>query len=113
MLEVKQIEDGQYNIELTRGDYLCVHIGMVVDDVPYTPTSGSIKFVMKEKYGDEVPIALEKTVPLETMILELVGTDTKNLSMGKKYVYEIKYIKEDNEEDTFIQGTFKIGYEVD
>lgn len=108
-------------ITLTRGDTLRVKININVDDEEYTPVAGdSVRFAVKHPqmnskktaYKDAQPLLI-KTIPIETMILELQPSDTKSLDFGT-YVYDIQITFADGTTDTFItQATFKLTPEVD
>lgn len=101
------------DITLTRGDTLFLQLSLTKNGEPYTPAQGStIRFAMKERYTD-TEVVLEKAVPMDTLILEFVPADTKPLPMGKAYVYDIELTDEYGHVDTFIQGKFKIGNEVE
>lgn len=104
------------NITLTRGDTLFLKIVMkdsqTHEDI--SPEEGSsIRFAMKLNYSDpDEDVVLLKDIPINTMILEFRPEDTKHLSMGKTYVYDIQYTDAMGHVDTFIEGKFKIGKEV-
>ena len=101
------------DITLTRGDTLILQLSLTKNGQAYTPAVGSsIRFAMKEKYTDE-QVTLEKNVPIDTLLLQFDPADTKELPMGKKYAYDIQLTDEVGHVDTFIQGTFKIGNEVE
>lgn len=101
------------NITLTRGDTLFLEISMTKDGEPFTPETGSsIRFAMKKKYTDADSTALIKTIPTDTLTLEIEPEDTKNLQMKKTYVYDIQYTDAEGHVDTFISGTFTLAEEV-
>jgi hypothetical protein len=84
------------SITLTRGDTLRIKINITLNDEEYIPVEGdSIRFALKHStlnakktdYQDTEPLIL-KTVPINTMILELEPSDTKNLDFGS-YVYDM------------------------
>lgn len=98
-------------ITMTRGDTLRVQIAITRDDEPYVPVSGdAVNFYLKHAamngkrtaYKDENPL-VSKTVPIETMILELLPTDTKTLDFGE-YVYDLQITFENGTVDTFINN---------
>ena len=102
------------DITLTRGDSLSIQIALEKDGDPYTPAYGSsIRFAMKAKYKDpDTDVVLVKNIPIDTLQLDFEPEDTKDLVMGKTYVYDIQLTDENGFVDTFIQGTFTIGNEV-
>lgn len=89
-------------IKLTRGDYLALPLILTKDGESYTPTeSDVIKFGLKHKtmnsskseYTDATCL-IEKTIPNDTLTLELQETDTKTLGFGE-YVYDITVITDE------------------
>lgn len=102
------------DITLTRGDSLAIQLALEKDGNPYTPDIGSvIRFAMKAKYKDpDSEVVLIKNVPIDTLLLEFEPEDTKDLTMGKTYVYDIQLTDENGQVDTFISGTFTVGEEV-
>lgn len=104
--------DKGYDITLTRGDSLVLQINLKKNGTAYTPVSpASVRFAMKGSYEDAETV-LEKSVPINTMLLEFEPNDTKDLPMGKKYVYDIELTDENSRVDTFISGKFIIDKEV-
>ena len=97
-------------ITLTRGDSFMVQVGIKKDGEPYTPVAGDVvRFALKHprlnpagtEYVDQDPLIL-KTIPIETMILELEPEDTKDLGFGE-YVYDMEItFGVDGRVDTFI-----------
>lgn len=96
-------------IKMTKGDTLrCQVIALQgedegnVEDVPYIPVQGDrVRFAMKRNYKDNVCL-IKKEIPIDTMILELVPKDTKNLPAGD-YVYDVELTYGiDGAVDTFI-----------
>ena len=122
MHEIKKTKYG-YDIKLTRGDYFAVKVDMKEGDEPYEPEEGdSLRFAMKHNtlkpdgsdYTDENPL-LEIAIPLDTCLLQIQESDTKELAFGE-YAYDIQLTKHDATEgrpDTFIKGIFKLTEEVD
>lgn len=108
-------------ITLTRGDTLRVAVSITVDGEAYVPQSGdSVRFALRENVqrgstyrewvGDEL---LVKTIPIDTMMLELEPEDTKDLPFGT-YVYDIQLTMADGTVDTFItKAKFKLTEEVE
>ena len=110
------------NITLTRGDTLRVQVDITLDGEPYTPTSEDvIRFALKHtemnadksEYIDTQPLIL-KEIPIETMILEILPEDTKELGFGT-YVYDVQItFGEDGTVNTFItKAKFKLTEEVE
>ena len=84
-------------ITLTRGDSFPLKINLKINKEDYTPQQGDIvKFTLKRntmdskhsKYLDEKPL-ISKVVSTDTMVLELIPNDTKNLPFGE-YVYDLE-----------------------
>ena len=112
MHDIKKTNKGA-DITLTRGDSLFLQISLTKNGQPYTPSAGSsIRFAMKEKYTD-TQVTLLKNIPLESMILEFDPMDTKDLPMGKAFVYDIELTDEHGHVDTFYEGKFLIDKEVE
>ena len=102
------------DIVLTRGDTLLLQIKIMKEGKPYTPEPGdSIRFAMKKNYTDtDDEVVLVKTIPIDTLILEIEPQDTKHLPMRSKYVYDIEFTDRFGRVDTFIKGIFTVGEEV-
>lgn len=97
------------NIFLTRGDTLKLKVNIT----NYTLAKGDyLRFAMKERYGDDVPVLLNREIPNDTMMLQLDPMDTKKLTMNKAYVYDIELTKANGDVDTFIKGSLTIENEV-
>lgn len=93
-------------IQMTRGDTLRVQVNLTQDGEPYEPQAGdSVRFAMRlaglNTAGTEYanPICVDKTIPTDTMILELEPSDTAELGFGK-YVYDIEVTFADGSIDT-------------
>ena len=102
------------NITLTRGDTLIIQIELTKGEEEYTPQTGdTIRFAVKQKYKDpDESVLIFKQIPTETMLLEIEPDDTKPLTMGKDYVYDIELTDSQGHVDTFISGILHIGEEV-
>lgn len=108
------------SITLTRGDTLRVKVNITVNGQEYTPTAGdSVRFALKHNvmnkkqtaFMDTDPLII-KSIPYDTMILELQPSDTKPLQFGT-YVYDIQITFQDGTVDTFItEAVFKLTPEV-
>lgn len=100
-------------ITMTRGDTLKANI--TVTDAAgntYSPAEGdSLRFAVKKKYTDETPCIL-KDIPIDTCVLHLEPSDTKDLEQPSSYVYDIQLTMNDGTVDTFINGVLKITEEV-
>lgn len=113
-ITVRQEKDGKvyHDISLTRGDSLPLQLVIKKNDETYTPDpEDEVRFAMKAKYTDEEP-TLVKTVPVDTLLLEIEPDDTKELPMKKTYVYDIQLTDKYGYVDTFIEGKFTIDEEV-
>lgn len=102
------------NITLTRGDSLYITINIFKNGEPYIPVEGDvIRFAMKAKYRDsDDKILILKEIPNDSLLLKIEPEDTKRLSFGKTYVYDIQLTDASGNVDTFIIGTFTITEEV-
>lgn len=102
------------NITLTRGDSLFLQITLEKNGESYTPETGSsIRFAMKQRYSDpDTDVVLNKSIPIDTLLLELLPEDTKTLPMKQSYVYDIQLTDSNSHVYTFISGTLTIGEEV-
>lgn len=102
------------DIELTRGDSLCLKINPIKNGEPYIPIEGdSFRFAMKKRYKDsDEDVVLVKDIPSDTLLLELTPQETKQLIMKKTYVYDIEYSNTSGIVDTFIKGNFLVTEEV-
>lgn len=97
-------------ITLTRGDTFYAQITIKrKDGTVYTPQEGdTIRFALKsprmtsdkKDFIEKEPLIL-KTIPTETMTLQLDPSDTKNLGFGK-YKYDIELTFYDGKVNTFI-----------
>lgn len=100
------------DITLVRGDYFPCYIAMTKEEEPFVPTNGSLRFAVKKKYTDpDDKVLILKTIPLDTLLLELESDDTKDLRFGE-YVYDIEYTDVNGRPDTFIRAKFFIAEEV-
>jgi len=102
-------------ITMTRGDTFRAHVTMTMGDAKYTPVSGdSVRIAVKHDimnskrtaYKDSEPL-IDKQIPIDTMVLELSPSDTKNLEFGN-YVYDIEITFADGTVDTFINNAILI-----
>lgn len=107
-------------ITLTRGDTMRLGIIMTMDGTPYEPEAGdTLRFTLKRnllnaaksEYVDPEPL-IEKTIPIDTLILELEPEDTKGLGFGT-YAYDIQITFADGAVDTFLFGQLVLTPEVD
>ena len=102
------------NILLTRGDTLMLKLSLTKNGEPYEPQEGdTIRFALKQKYTDpDTEVKVNKNIPSDTLILKIDPEDTKELLMGKTYVYDIEMTDANGNVDTFITGKFGIDNEV-
>lgn len=103
-----------WDITLTRGDNLFLQISLEKNNQSYTPAQGSsVRFAMKAKYTDpDENVTLLKNIPIDTLLLSIMPEDTKELPMGKTYVYDLQLTDENGYVDTFMEGNFTIDKEV-
>jgi len=107
-------------ITMTRGDTLRLKIGIERDGEPYEPTENdAVRFAVKHRtmnitkteYTDTEPL-IEKSIPYDTLILELEPSDTKPLGFDT-YDYDVQITFADGTVDTFISDTLKLTKEVE
>lgn len=114
MFDIVKTQIG-YDITLTRGDSLPLQLtNLQKNDEPYNPDPEDvIRFAMKRKYKDpDEDVILVKDISPDTLILSIEPEDTKELPMGKSYVYDIQITDKYGFVATFIEGIFTIGNEV-
>lgn len=114
MFDIEKTNVG-YDITLTRGDSLPLQLtNLKKNDEPYDPDPEDvIRFAMKRKYKDpNEDVVLVKEISPDTLILNIAPEDTKDLPMGKSFVYDIQITDKYGFVATFIEGTFTIGNEV-
>ena len=89
-------------ITITRGDTLITKVNITdAEGKEYTPDSAdSIRFALKKNYDDETPLIV-KTIPFDTLTLELTSAETKLLDIGE-YRYDIEITMSNGVVDTFI-----------
>ena len=97
-------------IEMTRGDTLAVTVSIADENgQAYTPDENDvIRFALKhadmtlgrKEYKDVNPL-INKTIPNDTLVLQLDPADTKTLDFGE-YVYDIELTHAGGVVDTFI-----------
>ena len=83
----------------------------MVNNETYTPVQGdSVRFAMKQSYNS-TKVLIDKSIPINTLLLKLDPNDTKHLNFGK-YVYDIEITFANGDVDTFISGEFELTPEV-
>ena len=99
-------------ITLTKGDSFYCQIALKKNGTAYTPQEGDvIRFAMKQSVYDTTP-AISKVIPNETLILNLLPSDTKQMAVGK-YIYDLEITFANGDVDTFInQAEFDLVPEV-
>ena len=106
--------DSENNISLTRGDTGLFTISLTdKQGEPYTPAQGSkLRFAMSKKYGaDNEEVLVTRQIPINTMTLEILPEDTKELKF-KEYVYDIELTDENDRVSTVILAKFNVTEEV-
>ena len=105
------INNKNKKISLVRGDTLRMQVEILVDDEIYTPVSGDkVRFAMKQSYASS-KVLIDKTIPIDTLILKLDPSDTKKYAFGT-YVYDIEITFSNGDVDTFIRGEIELLPEV-
>lgn len=113
-------------VKHTRGDTLRTKVRLFLDEEQteeYFPVDGdTLRFALKhpklkkdeqgyDEYDDPEPLIL-KTIPIDTCILHLEPSDTKDLGFGE-YEYDIEITYADGTVDTFITAApFELTKEV-
>ena len=106
------------NIVLTRGDSLVTTVTIFDEQGNvYNPGENDVvRFALKKTYDDENPIII-KQIPIDTMVLRLESSDTKQLQQPASYVYDIQITIDDGTADgfvsTFVWGKFVTKEEVE
>lgn len=109
---ITKVNNHTYNITLTRGDYLAIAVGMTKEGNEYHPSDGVLRFALKKRYRDpDSKVLINKSIPLDTYLLELEKDDTKPLNYGD-YDYDIEYTDAQGHPDTFIEGKLILTKEV-
>lgn len=112
MYSINSNADGTIDISLTRGDYFPCEIKMNKGEEEYIPVDGSLRFAVKKRYKDsDDGVLINKSIPLDTRLLELESADTKELAFGT-YVYDIEYTDVSGHSDTFIKGKLILTEEI-
>ena len=89
-----------------------MQVEILIDDEPYTPVNGDrVRFALKQNYSSS-KVLIHKSIPIDTLVLHLVPSDTKKLAFGN-YVYDIEITFANGDVDTFIRGEFNLEEEVE
>ncbi len=76
-------------IDLSRGSSMTTEIDIDTEDGVYVPAADDVIRFVATKKKDDTNAIIEKTIPHDTMTLELLPEDTKNLDRGT-YVYKVE-----------------------
>lgn len=94
-------------ITMPRGDTLKAVVSMQSGSTVYTPQAGDVvKFALKKLSRN----IISKTIPNDTLLLELTPDDTKNLPIGE-YRYTLKLTYANGDVDTFIDSLLTLNRE--
>ena len=102
-------------ITLVRGDTVEVPVTIRTrNGEEYVPSEGDvIRFALKVSYGDNVPVLINKVLPIDTLILRLESCETEALAATKKpYVYDVELTTANGYVDTFVRGIVNVLEEV-
>lgn len=102
-------------ITLVRGDTVEIPITIKTrDGDDFIPSEGDvIRFALKERFGDNVPVLINKVLPIDTLLLRLESCETEALAATKKpYVYDVELTTAHGYVDTFIRGQITVLEEV-
>lgn len=112
--ELEKVTEKVINIKMPRGDSASIPLSLKRGEEGYTPVEGdTIRFAMKKSYKDpDDKVLINKEIPISTMMLEIEPSDTKELDMGKSYVYDIQFTSAEGKIDTFIKGVVELENEV-
>ena len=93
-------------INLIRGDSL--ELLILINDIdgnPFKPQpTDRLRFAMKKEVSDDYVVALQKEIPVETLLLKIEPEDTKNLDFGN-YYYDIELTTKEGVVETIIPYT--------
>lgn len=85
-------KDENNTIRITRGDSLIVNVYLTDNcGFPYTPIDGDEVWFTVKKNAKSEDVLIRKAVDLETLTVEIIEEDTKNLAFGE-YKYEVEVI---------------------
>ena len=97
-------DKGGNAIRITRGDSLTVNIVLTDGDgYEYEPEQGDEVWFRVKKSAIATDILIEKQIDTETLVLELVESDTRNLAFGD-YKYEVEVITAEQDHYTVIKN---------
>lgn len=102
-------------ITLVRGDTVEIPVTIWTrDGEKYMPSEGDVvRFALKDGYGDDVPVLINKVLPNDSLIIRLESCETKGLTAKKKpYVYDVELTTANGYVDTFVRGVVNVLEEV-
>lgn len=96
--------DPDNTIRITRGDSLTINVTLTDGDgYQYEPVLGDVVWFRVKKSASAAEILIEKQIDTETLVLELVESDTETLAFGD-YKYEIEVITNEQDHYTVIKN---------
>lgn len=97
-------QDDNNTIRITRGDSLTINVALTDDDgFPYEPVEGDVVIFTVKKSAIAEDVLIQKNIDIETLVLELVEADTKNLAFGT-YRYEVECVTAQDDHYTVIKN---------
>ena len=97
-------KDPDNTIRITRGDSLTINVTLTDGDgYQYEPVLGDVVWFRVKKSASATEILIEKQIDIETLVLELVESDTETLAFGE-YKYEIEVICNTGDHYTVIKN---------
>lgn len=89
-------------IQLTRGDTMILEVSLKDESGnAYIPVETDNLYFRVKRNASAKEVLIEKSIPIDTMILQLEEEDTDHLKFGS-YVYEVELVTNENHHFTAI-----------